>query len=60
MYTKGSKWRLTIQDDGHGFIANENEGGNGLKNMRARADEIGASFNIQSQTGGGTIVKVEF
>ena len=60
LYTKGSKWRLTIQDDGHGFIANENEGGNGLKNMRARADEIGASFNIQSQTGGGTIVKVEF
>ncbi len=60
LHTKGSKWRLTIQDDGLGFIAKENEGSNGLKNMRARADEIGANFNIQSQTRGGTIVTVEF
>jgi len=57
--TNGSKWRLKIQDDGIGFITAEKKSGNGLKNMRARADEIGASFNIQSQPGAGTIISVE-
>lgn len=57
--TNGSKWRLTIKDDGIGFIPSENEKGNGLKNMQARADEIGARFNIQSQPGTGTTISVE-
>ena len=57
--TNGSKWRLTIKDDGLGFIPAENKSGNGLKNMQARADEIGARFNIQSQPGTGTIISVE-
>ena len=57
--TNGSKWRLTIKDDGLGFIPSENKSGNGLKNMQARADEIGARFNIQSQPGTGTIISVE-
>jgi len=57
--TNGSKWRLKIQDDGVGFIPLENKEGNGLKNMQARADEIGARFNIQSLPGTGTIITVE-
>ena len=57
--TNGAKWRLTIKDDGTGFIPSENKRGNGLKNMQARADEIGARFNIQSQPGTGTILSVE-
>ena len=57
--TNGYKWRLKIQDDGVGFIPVENKEGNGLKNMQARADEIGARFNIQSQPGIGTIITVE-
>jgi signal transduction histidine kinase len=55
----GSKWQLQIKDDGGGFIPSEYKNGNGLKNMQARADEIGANFFIQSQTGKGTIITVE-
>ena len=57
--TNGSKCGLTIQDDGIGFITAEKKSGNGLKNMQARADEIGARFRIQSQPGAGTIISVE-
>jgi len=56
---RGSKWQLQIKDDGKGFLLQENTLGNGLKNMKARADEIGATFTIQSQTGSGTIIILE-
>ena len=55
----GSKWQLRIQDDGKGFTLTEKTDGNGLRNMQARADEIGAKFNIQSQPGAGTIILLE-
>ena len=55
----GSKWQLRIQDDGKGFILTEKTDGNGLRNMQARADEIGAKFNIQSKPGAGTILTLE-
>ena len=55
----GSKWQLRIQDDGKGFTLTEKTDGNGLRNMQARADEIGAKFNIQSQPGAGTIIILE-
>jgi signal transduction histidine kinase len=55
----GSKWQLRIQDDGKGFTPAENTGGNGLRNMQARADEIGAKFSIQSQSGAGTTILLE-
>jgi signal transduction histidine kinase len=57
--TNGYKWRLKIQDDGNGFTLTEKTDGNGLRNMQARADEIGAKFNIQSQPGAGTIILLE-
>jgi hypothetical protein len=47
----GSRWQLRIQDDGKGFTLTEKTDGNGLRNMQARADEIGAKFTIQSQPG---------
>ena len=53
---KGAKWKLVIKDDGKGFIPEENNTGNGLKNMQARADEINAVFNIQSGREAGTII----
>lgn len=55
----GTKWQLQIKDDGKGFTLSENENGNGLKNMKARADEIGASISIESQIDIGTIISVE-
>jgi len=59
LMTNGSKWRLRIQDDGKGFVPAENLDGNGLRNMKARADEIGAKFSIQSQQGAGTTILLE-
>ena len=41
------------------FALTDKTDGNGLRNMQARADEIGAKFNIQSQPGTGTIILLE-
>jgi ligand-binding sensor domain-containing protein/two-component sensor histidine kinase len=50
-----------IRDDGRGFAIQPGEqlplngrGGNGLRNMKARAAEIGGQLNIVSSPGGGT------
>ena len=60
LYSIGSKWQLQIRDDGKGFIPTENNKGNGLKNMYARAAEINAKFSIQSQPRMGTIIIMDF
>ncbi|MEO6722902.1 MAG: two-component regulator propeller domain-containing protein [Ferruginibacter sp.] len=60
LFTKGANLQLKIQDDGQGFVPSQKNGGNGLKNMQARADEIGARLNIKSQAGGGTTITLEF
>lgn len=49
---------ITIEDDGKGFDLNDKFSGNGLKNMRHRADGIGAKLIINSRLGVGTIVKL--
>ncbi len=50
--------QLIIQDDGVGFAANQVEGlgGDGLRIMRHRASLIGATFFVESNEQGGTIV----
>lgn len=47
---------LTVSDDGAGFdpAAPDAARGNGLANIRARADEIGAEVNLASAPGQGT------
>jgi len=48
---------ITIADNGKGFEqVNPGSGGNGLQNMKKRAEEIGGSFKIQSSSGNGTRV----
>lgn len=50
---------LTIADDGKGFSMEspaEKIGGNGMHNMRKRAEEIGAEFSIFSEIGKGTTI----
>lgn len=54
---------LTIRDDGKGFDASRvvshtsaSLGGNGLQNMRMRADEVGGRFEMQSAPGKGTAI----
>lgn len=50
---------LSVVDDGAGFDpASENEG-NGLTSMRSRAERLGARFDIRSELGKGTTVRLE-
>jgi NarL family two-component system sensor histidine kinase LiaS len=51
---------MEIVDDGVGFDPEDtpDQGGLGLKNIRDRAEHIGGSVTIRSQTGEGTSVKV--
>ena len=53
---------LIVQDDGRGFDTS-NEAlrvGHGLANMQARAESLGGLFDIQSATGSGTTVTLDF
>ena len=47
---------VIVQDDGRGFEASEVIPGNGLHNMRKRAEELGGTLQIQSKSGTGTTV----
>jgi signal transduction histidine kinase len=49
---------VTITDDGTGFDGDETPGGQGLKNMRARAESIDGGFSLRSTVGGGTALEV--
>jgi signal transduction histidine kinase len=52
-----NKMLVTITDNGKGFNqANAGSGGNGLLNMKRRAEDLGGSFEIKSFPGGGTTV----
>jgi len=50
--------RLSIKDDGVGFDMSEDTQGNGLKNMKRRADEMNAEFKIESSKGNGTQIEL--
>jgi len=58
---KGEKNNLTmiIKDDGKGFNTESSTAGNGLKNMKQRAKEIGAEFMIDSRPGNGTMIQLK-
>lgn len=50
---------FTVKDDGQGFDPNKNgngatRGGNGLINMRKRAENLGGNYRIESEIGAGT------
>ncbi len=50
---------LIIKDNGIGFILQNADSGNGLNNMRDRAEKLKARFNISSETNNGTEIKLE-
>ncbi len=50
--------RLAIEDDGSGFDPNQGSRGMGIANMRARADELGGTFELLARPGGGTSVSL--
>ncbi len=50
--------RLTIQDDGQGFIP-EREKGVGLLGMEERVKHLHGWFQVQSRPGSGTVIQIE-
>jgi len=42
---------LLVKDSGVGFDKNKHSGGNGLRNMKMRADKLKANFVISSENG---------
>ena len=54
----GRKLLVTITDNGKGFDKEKHgSGGNGLLNMKKRAEELGGTFEITSEVGKGTSVR---
>jgi ligand-binding sensor domain-containing protein/signal transduction histidine kinase len=49
-------WELSVRDDGVGFDPSFPTAGNGLQNLRRRAEKIGASIRVASAPGKGTTV----
>src|SRR5262249_51616832 len=49
---------MQVIDNGAGFDQTQVGGGNGLKNLRRRAADLGGTLEIQSQTGQGTRVRL--
>jgi signal transduction histidine kinase len=49
---------VTITDNGEGFDGDETAAGQGLKNMRARAESIDGGFSLRSTPGRGTALEV--
>lgn len=56
----GTRAVLTIEDNGVGFTPNENSGGNGLRNMRERAEGLGGALEVISRAGKGTSLRITF
>jgi signal transduction histidine kinase len=49
---------VRVEDDGRGFDGEETAGGQGLRNMRRRADAIEGGFRLVSRRGHGTALEV--
>lgn len=69
-YSKAEHCRITVEqkneilvmiiaDDGMGFHLDDHRNGNGLKNMRERATEMGASLFIHSKPAEGTVITIQ-
>ncbi len=51
---------LMIRDNGKGFDVTKNNAGNGLYNMKKRAEFLHGTFNINSKIGEGTTLQLSF
>lgn len=51
---------VIVRDDGVGFDTHSVRSlGNGLRNMRYRIESVGGTFDVQSEPGKGTVIKVQ-
>ena len=57
---KNHQLQMIISDDGNGFNTDIVSKGNGLSNMKKRAEINGGTFEIKSSPGDGTEVIVSF
>jgi signal transduction histidine kinase len=55
---ENSLFTMTIRDDGHGISSPKKSNGQGMYNMRLRADRLKADLNIVSEKGVTIILKV--
>ncbi len=53
---KEKKLNISIKDDGKGFDVKTVKEGNGLKNMKARAERLNAKLVIESNKGEGSVI----
>lgn len=49
---------LVLEDDGQGFDTNQESRGQGLNNMRRRAERIGGALSVKSSPGAGAAIKL--
>jgi signal transduction histidine kinase len=56
----GRIFSVGVRDDGRGMDAGEPSEGVGFSIMRSRAQEAGGTFEVDSQPGKGTLVRVSF
>lgn len=54
----GSEIFMQIKDNGRGFDSLTEPQGNGLLNMKTRAEKIGGQFGIETESEHGTIIKI--
>jgi signal transduction histidine kinase len=48
---------VTVVDNGQGFDASQNSGGNGLRNLARRAKDLGGEMSIAANANGGTTLR---
>jgi signal transduction histidine kinase len=50
--------KLSVRDNGKGFSVKQFSTGNGLLNMKSRAEEMNATIKIESEPGSGTNIEL--
>jgi len=54
--TNNKNYEISLSDDGSGFNAKNNYPGNGLNNMKKRAQDSGMRLELESSVGHGTVI----
>lgn len=57
---EGDDFEMILEDDGKGFSESALPKVNGMKNMKNRADRIGAQLYVRSEAGKGTTIRLQF
>jgi len=57
---RGSNAVLLLEDNGVGFDTRSDSKGFGMANMRARAEGLGGTLDVKSETGTGTTLRITF